>query len=75
MDRDNLESMRALAPDAAAEAKLGLLLDYDPIALVTGDREVPDPYFGGDDGFEEVLDMVERACDGLIEEIRTMQKL
>lgn len=70
MDRDNLEAMRALAPDADAEGKLGLLLEYDPLALRTGDLEVPDPYFGGPDGFDEVLDMVERACDGLIESIR-----
>ena len=70
MDRGNLESMRSLAPDASAEGKLGLLLAYDPLARRTGDLEVPDPYFGGPDGFEEVLDMIERACDGLIAAIR-----
>ena len=70
MDRQNLEDMRALAPDAAAEGKLVLLREYDPLAVEAGELEVPDPYYGGDDGFERVLDMVERACDGLIEEIR-----
>ncbi|MOA62827.1 hypothetical protein D3C78_1883660 [compost metagenome] len=34
------------------------------------EHEVPDPYCGGDDGFEQVLDMVELACDRLIEQIR-----
>jgi protein-tyrosine phosphatase len=38
--------------------------------VADGDLDVPDPYYGGEDGFEEVLDMVERACDGLIAEIR-----
>ena len=70
MDRQNLEDMRSLAPHADAEGRLGLLRDYDPEAVEAGTLEVPDPYYGGERGFEEVLDMVERACDGLIEEIR-----
>ena len=70
MDRENLAAMRALAPDAEAEVKLGLLRDHDPQAVASGQLEVPDPYYGGDEGFEEVLDVVERACDGLVAEIR-----
>ena len=70
MDRQNLEDMRSLAPHADAEGRLGLLREYDPAAVEAGELEVPDPYYGGDQGFEDVLDMVERACDGLIEEIR-----
>jgi low molecular weight protein-tyrosine phosphatase len=70
MDRQNLEDMRSLAPGAAAAGKLSLLREHDPLAVEAGDLEVPDPYYGGDDGFEQVLDMVERACDGLVEEIR-----
>jgi protein-tyrosine phosphatase len=70
MDRQNLEDMRSLAPGAAAEGRLALLREYDPLAVEAGELEVPDPYYGGDGGFERVLDMVERACDGLIEEIR-----
>ena len=34
------------------------------------DTDVPDPYYGGDDGFEEVLDIVERGCRALLEEVR-----
>jgi len=70
MDWENLADMRALAPHAAAEGKLRLLREFDPLAVEAGDLDVPDPYFGGEDGFEEVLDMTERACDGLIEQIR-----
>jgi protein-tyrosine phosphatase len=68
MDRQNEADIRALAP--AAEGKLHLLREFDPEAVEAGDLEVPDPYYGGDSGFEDVLDMVERACDGLVEEIR-----
>jgi protein-tyrosine phosphatase len=70
MDRQNLEDMRSLAPHAVAEGKLHLLREFDPLAVESGSLEVPDPYYGGEDGFEDVLDMVERACDGLLVEIR-----
>ena len=70
MDLQNLADMKALAPDAGLEGKLGLLREYDPEALIGGDLEVPDPYYGGEDGFEDVLDMVERSCDELLAEIR-----
>lgn len=70
MDRQNLADMRALAPHAAAEGKLHLFREFDPLAAESGDLEVPDPYYGGEDGFDEVLDMVDRAADGLIAEIR-----
>lgn len=70
MDRKNLEDMRSIAPHADAEGRLHLLREFDPLAVEAGELEVPDPYFGGRHGFEDVLDMVERACDGLLEEIR-----
>jgi len=70
MDRDNVADAQAVAPGAEAAAKLRLLREYDPLAAASGELDVPDPYYGGEDGFEEVLDMVERACDGLIAEIR-----
>ena len=70
MDRQNLEDMRALARTRPPTARCSLLREFDPLAVEAGDLEVPDPYYGGDDGFEHVLDMVERACDGLIGEIR-----
>jgi protein-tyrosine phosphatase len=36
------------------------------------DLDVPDPYYGADDGFSEVLDIVERTCRGLLEELRAL---
>ena len=74
MDRQNLTDLRAIAPHAAAKGKLRLLREFDPLAVEAGDLEVPDPYYGGSGGFEEVLDMVERACDGLIAEIRAARR-
>jgi len=71
MDRQNLTDMRALAPHAAAAGKLHLFREFDPSAVQSGDLEVPDPYFGGEDGFEVVLELIDRACDGLIAEIRS----
>jgi protein-tyrosine phosphatase len=68
MDEDNARDLRNLAPDHL-EGKVKLLRAYDPAAVATGDLDVPDPYYGGDEGFEEVLDMVERACRGLLAEV------
>jgi protein-tyrosine phosphatase len=62
MDRDNLADLEAMRPEAAT-ARLALLLDYAPDA---GRSEVPDPYYGGPNGFEQVLDLVEEAVRGLL---------
>jgi len=62
MDADNIANVEALCPPSQRH-RLQLLMDYAPH---TGQRHVPDPYYGGDAGFEEVLDLVEAACDGLI---------
>ncbi len=67
-DRENLRDLRAVAPDEAARAKVRLLREYDPDSR--GDLDVPDPYYGGPDGFEDVLDLVEAACRGLLAEVR-----
>lgn len=67
-----------VAMDASNHADLGELPGADRSRLrlmreFAGEpgADVPDPYYGGDDGFEEVLDILERACDGLIDEIRS----
>ena len=67
-DRENLADLRAVAPDDEARAKVRLLRSFDPASR--GDLDVPDPYYGGPDGFEEVLDLVEAACRGLLAEVR-----
>jgi len=69
-DRENLADLRAIAPDDAARAKVRLLREFDPASDGAPDLDVPDPYFGGPDGFEDVLDLVEAACRGLLAEIR-----
>lgn len=65
MDASNLADLERLRPEDHS-GHLGLLLEFAPHAPR---REVPDPYYGGEDGFGEVLDLVEAAVDGLLEEI------
>jgi protein-tyrosine phosphatase len=62
MDRANLRELASLRP-RSFEGQLGLFLDVAPSL---GVREVPDPYYGGADGFEQVLDLIEHASDALI---------
>jgi protein-tyrosine phosphatase len=69
-DRENVADLLMVAPDEAAAEKIHLLREYDPASAGAPDLDVPDPYYGGDDGFETVLDMVDAACRGLLEEIR-----
>ncbi len=64
MDRVNLRDLRELAPDAAARERVHLLREFDPAG--GDDLDVPDPYYGGPGGFDEVLDLVEAACKGLL---------
>jgi len=64
MDRSNLEYMREMAPAGTGD-RLHLLL-----APLQPGQEVPDPYFGGDHGFDEVLDLVEAACDHWVDTFR-----
>jgi protein-tyrosine phosphatase len=75
MDRENLRGLLAVAPDEAASEKVRLLREFDPASVGAPDLDVPDPYYGGDRGFESVLDMVEAACRGLIDELRAAEKV
>lgn len=65
MDAANLRRLQTLRPHQS-RAELRLLLEYAPEAK---HREVPDPYYGGVGGFEEVLDLVEQGGRGLLAEI------
>lgn len=67
MDAKNVEALRSRAPSDAARAKIVLFRAFDPSAKP--DAEVPDPYYGGPEGFEDVLDMCERASVGLVEHL------
>jgi protein-tyrosine phosphatase len=66
MDRANYEALLELSP-GVHRARVRLLLEF---ATNAGREDVPDPYYGGAQGFDEVLDLVEEAAAGLLEEIR-----
>jgi protein-tyrosine phosphatase len=69
MDEDNLAALERLRPPGLGDVRL--LMSFaarDGLPLA-----VPDPYYGGPDGFEHVLDLVEAACDGLVEHLRREQ--
>ncbi|MGW6139027.1 low molecular weight protein-tyrosine-phosphatase [Streptomyces sp. NPDC055140] len=68
LDAGHLRTLRFLAPTPEDAEKVRLLRSYDPSAGT--DLDVPDPYYGGIDGFEECLRMVEAASDGLLDAVR-----
>jgi protein-tyrosine phosphatase len=70
MDDANQHAARALCPPAQVH-KLHRLTDF---CIRTRAHEVPDPYYGGADGFEHVLDLVEDACAGLLVAVRHAQE-
>ena len=66
MDRSNRDGLLRLAPDEDARGRVRLLSDFG-----NGEpADVPDPYYGGEEGFAEVLGIVERRCTALLDEIR-----
>ena len=69
MDRDNYDNLMRLARNRSQVPVIKLLRAYDADAPV--DAEVPDPWYGGDDGFDDVLDICERACRGLLDHVRS----
>lgn len=73
MDAANLAAVERLARSASPAGAVHLLGEFDPES--GDDLDVPDPYFGGAEGFERVHNMVERACRGLLEHIRQERAL
>lgn len=65
MDEQNLADL------GGRGERVGLFRDWDPVGR---GGEVPDPYYGGDDGFEEVLTMVERTCAALVAALERLQE-
>ena len=65
MDSNNLHRLMEMRPNEFA-GHVGLLLDFAPDL---GVREVPDPYYGGPDGFERILDLIEPASEALLARI------
>lgn len=70
MDQDNYAELTRLAATEGIDADTRLLRSYDPAARTSGDLDVPDPYYGGADGFAHVLNQLERAADGLVESLQ-----
>ena len=81
MDRSNRDELLAMAPGDEARRKVFLLREFgrdrgarrakrSEAAGSGAELDVPDPYYGGDDGFEEVLDVVEHSCAALLDEVR-----
>jgi protein-tyrosine phosphatase len=68
LDGEHLESLERLARAKEPRARIALLRSFEPGAPIGA--EVPDPYYGGDDGFEEVFELCERACAGLVDHLR-----
>lgn len=68
MDRSNRDELLKLARGPQDRAKVALLRSFDPTA--PKDAEVPDPYYGGPGGFDEVFDICERACAALLEQLK-----
>jgi protein-tyrosine phosphatase len=74
MDNSNLTHLLSMTPDGSTD-KISLLLSHaapsaEPHAALTT-TDVPDPYYGGDSGFEQVLDLVEQACDALLAKVQS----
>jgi protein-tyrosine phosphatase len=68
MDRSNRDELLRMARDQRDREKVRLLRSFDLTA--TGEAEVPDPYYGGPRGFEDVFDICDRACRGLLAHLR-----
>ena len=68
MDNDNLSAVRSLIQDKShtVHSKIELLLSYSKDSTL---EEVPDPYYGGKNGFDKVLDLLDDAIDGLIDSL------
>ena len=67
LDGEHLDALERLAGKERPRARIALLRSFEPGA--PPGAEVPDPYYGGADGFEEVYDMCERACAGLVDRL------
>ena len=68
MDRENYQNILALDPQRQYRAKVKMMCDF---AAQHPDKEVPDPYFGGAEGFDYVIDLLTDACSGLLLELES----
>jgi protein-tyrosine phosphatase len=73
MDAENRDELSSLAPDEDSEEKIFLIRDFETNAR--RDQDVPDPYYGGADGFDETFQILDRACRGLLEHLVSQHDL
>jgi protein-tyrosine phosphatase len=71
MDASNHADVLDLAPSEEARGQVRMFREFDPEAS-KGDDQVPDPWYGGPEGFTEVLEMVERTADAIVERLPEM---
>jgi protein-tyrosine phosphatase len=74
MDDDNLRNVRSLARELGERPGLARIEPMTSHCRLHQAREVPDPYYGGEQGFEQVLDLLEDACAGLLETLLREQR-
>jgi protein-tyrosine phosphatase len=67
MDRENLRNLERIAGASGSESEIRLLREFD---TESGGDEVPDPYYGGASGFENVYEMVHRSCQTLLSRLQ-----
>ena len=65
MDKNNRQILASLAEDQAQINKIRMMREFDPQG--DGNLDVPDPYYGGVEGFQETFQIVKRSCEGLLE--------
>ncbi len=66
MDNDNFKNLLRICPGADLEVKLYTMMSFSENKHYT---EIPDPYYGGEGGFDLVLDLLKEACEGLLKQI------
>jgi len=72
MDQENYQNILALDPTGKYRDRVRLMCDF---CTHSSEREVPDPYYGGPEGFNHVIDLLLEACGGLLQHIVTTQRL
>ncbi len=73
MDQSNMDALLHTAPSDSAREKLKMFRSFDPEA--DGDLDVPDPYYGGDKGFDLVFNIVHRTCPKVLEYLREQHNI
>lgn len=74
MDQTNLRDLLELCPEPGLAGKSQLLRDFDPQNTDKTPLDVPDPYYGGEDGFTQVFEICRRSCEALLETLEAQRQ-